>query len=185
MLQRAIPPFSTEPYFRKIGKPQVFIDRFTFSRPGNNFMLTVKNGKNGRFRVSAASISMDRKQVIGVSDFNNQVNLITRAIALKTTNEIKVELFSKPGDFITVNIMGLDRNTPPVADAGADQTVLAHDTVRLDGSRSADPMGFADLFLVICVTPFRQRSLSRKSFIRQSHIPDGRAGRICRAVGRK
>ncbi len=73
-----------------------------------------------------------------MSDFNNQVDLITRAITLKAVNEIKVELRSKPGDFISINIIGVDINTPPVANAGPDQTVLVHDTVRLDGSRSTD-----------------------------------------------
>ena len=125
-------------YIRETGKPQVFTDRFTFSQPDNDFILTVKNGKNGSFRVSAALIWINGKQVIGVSDFNNQVDLITRAITLKAANEIKVELRSKPGDFISINIIGLDINTPPVANAGPDQTVLVHDTVRLDGSRSTD-----------------------------------------------
>jgi len=54
-------------YTRETGKPQIFTDRFTFSRPCSDFMLTVKNGKNGRFRVSAALIWINRKQVVGVS----------------------------------------------------------------------------------------------------------------------
>jgi len=40
--------------------------------------------------------------VVGVSDFNSQVDLITREVSLGTLNEIQVELRSKPGDFITI-----------------------------------------------------------------------------------
>jgi RHS repeat-associated protein len=128
-------------YIRETQKPQVFTDTFTLSQPDGNFMLTVKNGKNGSFRVSAALIWINGKQIIGVADFNNQVDLLTCPVVLKAVNEIKVELRSKPGDFLTVNIIGIDRNTPPAAEAGPDQTVMVGDTVTLDASASTDADG--------------------------------------------
>jgi len=100
-------------YIRETQKPQVFTDAFTFSQAGSNLILTVKNGKNGSFRVSAALIWINGEKVIGVEDFNNQVDLLTRPVILNATNEIKVELRSKPGAFITINIIGIDMNTPP------------------------------------------------------------------------
>lgn len=138
-------------YIRETAKPRLFADTFTSSQPGGNFLLLVENGKNGTNRVSAALIWVNGKQVIGARDFNNHVDLLTRSVVLKATNEIKVELRSKPGSFITISIIGLGMNTPPVANAGPDQTVLVGDTVMLDGSGStdadSDPLTYAWSFV--------------------------------------
>jgi hypothetical protein len=125
-------------YIRETQKPEVFTDTFSSSKPSGNYTLTVKNGKNGSFRVSAALIWINGKAIVGVSDFNNQVALITRPVALKAANEIKVELRGKPGDFIAITIVGIVKNTPPVANAGPNQTVRVSSTVQLDGSGSSD-----------------------------------------------
>jgi len=79
-------------YIRETQKPQVFTDTFTCSQPGNNFILAVKNGKNGSFRGSSALIWINGKQILRVSDFNNQVNSLTRSVVLKANNEIKIEI---------------------------------------------------------------------------------------------
>lgn len=128
-------------YIRETQKPQVFVDTFPCPQPGGNFILFVKNGRNGTNRVSAALIWINGKQIIGVSDFNNQVDSLARPVVLKAVNEIKVELRSKPGDFITINIIGLGLNTPPVAHAGPDQTTAVGNDVTLDGSGSTDADG--------------------------------------------
>jgi hypothetical protein len=85
------------------------------------FTLIVKNGKNGDNRVSAALIWVNEKQVMRVEEFNQQVDELRRTRLLEKENELMVEPRSKPGAFITLNIMGEGRNTPPVANAGPDQ----------------------------------------------------------------
>jgi hypothetical protein len=135
--------FGPKTYVRGTGKPQVFIDTFSVSKSGDNFELVVQNGKNGKNRASAALIWINGQQILGPSDFNQQVDVITKSISLKENNEIKVELRSNPGSFIVVNIFGKAQNTPPVANAGPDQTVPLGTQVSLDGSKSADADGDA------------------------------------------
>ena len=125
-------------YIRQSQKPHVFINTFNASKPAGSFALTVKNGKHGSFRVSAALIWINGEEIIGVSDFNNQVALLTRPVDLKAANEIKVELRGKPGNFIAVDIAGIERNTPPWRMPAPIRTVHTSSTVLLDGSGSSD-----------------------------------------------
>ena len=128
-------------YIRETQKPQVFVDAFVIRNPSGEFILTVKNGKNGAFRVSAALIWVNGFQVLGPSDFNNRVDVLTKEIPVRISNEIMVELRGKPGDFISINIVGININTPPVANAGPDQTARVGTAVTLDGSQSSDADG--------------------------------------------
>ena len=93
-------------YIRETGKPQVYTDTFNAPTTTGSYTLIVHNGKNGQNRVSSARIWLNDKQILGPSDFNQQVDVITRTVTLKKTNTIKVELMSKPGSFIFVNIIG-------------------------------------------------------------------------------
>jgi hypothetical protein len=68
--------------------------------------------------------------------------------AINTPDSLTFELTVSDGSashsdsvVITVNNIGLGINTPPSADAGADQTVAMNSAVSLDGSASDDPDG--------------------------------------------
>ncbi len=128
-------------YIRETQKPKVVTDNFTVADLSGTFALVVKNGKDGNNRVSSAVIQINGKQILGPSDFNEQVDLVTRDFTLELSNEITVELSSKPGSFIVVNIIAEGQNTPPVANAGPDQTVPLGSTVTLDASKSSDADG--------------------------------------------
>ncbi len=128
-------------YIRETQKPKVVTDNFTVADLSGSFALVVKNGKDGNNRVSSAVIKINGKQILGPSDFSQQVDLVTRDFTLRESNEITVELRSKPGSFIVVNIIAEGQNTPPVANAGPDQTVPLGSTVTLDGSKSSDADG--------------------------------------------
>ena len=64
-------------------------------------------------------------------------------------------------------------NTPPVADAGADQTVYVGDTVRLDGGGSSDVDGDALTYIWSLTTPTgSQVGLSDPTLANPTFIPD-------------
>ena len=63
---------------------------------------------------------------------------IEKPVELGETNSLSVELRSKPGTSITLTIQGAYANTPPLADAGPDQTGQVGNTITLDGSGSSD-----------------------------------------------
>jgi hypothetical protein len=77
-------------YIRETAKPYVVTDTFTVADPTAKFTLIVMNGKNGQNRVSSAIIRINGKQVLGPSDFNQQVDVLKKTLTLKSNNEIKV-----------------------------------------------------------------------------------------------
>src|SRR5438067_10279195 len=100
-----------ENFVREAGKPAtVTTQPFTVADPAASFTLVVHNGgSNNQFRrVSSAMISVNGKQVLGPSDFNEQVNVIQKTVTLEATNTMSVELRSAPGSGITVELIATD-----------------------------------------------------------------------------
>jgi len=96
--------FGPKQYTRKAGPPQTFVE--TFARCGGApCRLVVVNGDaSGANRISSASVFLNGKQVLGPSDFNQQVGRIVTPVALEDNDEIRVELRSAPGAFLTVSV---------------------------------------------------------------------------------
>jgi hypothetical protein len=59
-----------------------------------------------------------------VCDFNQQIALIEKTVALRTSNTFTVELRSDPGSGISLQFIGID-NTPPTIIATLDKTANA------------------------------------------------------------
>jgi len=135
--------FGAKDYIRGRGAPVVVTDTFIAARPGTAFTLRIDNGgSHGQFgRVSSAVITLNGVVVVGPSDFNQQVAVIQKRVALHHANIISVELRSAPGSGFTLQIGDGGGNAAPIADAGPDQTVALGAIVTLDGGRSSDADG--------------------------------------------
>jgi hypothetical protein len=133
--------FGPEDFIRGTGKPVAQTRTFSVFNPQCAATLRIDNGGlHGQYaRVSSAVITLNGVQVVGPSDFNQNVAVIEKPVTLASDNELVVELRSKPGSGITLQIPC--KNAPPVADAGPDQTVSVGQLVQLGGSGSTDADG--------------------------------------------
>lgn len=136
------PVFGPKTYTRTTGKPRPVVDTFAVANPAGDFTLIVRNGKeDGTQRVTSAVILLNGQLIVGPQEFNPKVAVIRKAVSLQAQNTLSVEVRGKPGSLITVSIVGGPLNLPPVANAGADQTVKVGDKVTLNGSGSSDTDG--------------------------------------------
>jgi len=90
-------------YIRTTGKPNIYADTFP-GRFGQG-KLIVKNGDaNGDNRISSAIIKINGIQILGTNDFNQNVYALETIINLVEKNTISVELRSKPGSYLAIQI---------------------------------------------------------------------------------
>lgn len=100
-------------YVRETGKPQKVTQTFTVQNINQEFTLNIRNGVDKTGRVSSAVIEINGSQVVGPSDFNKQVEVITKPVFLQQNNEITFEVRSQPGAYIEVSIVGAGGNSAP------------------------------------------------------------------------
>lgn len=103
-------------FVRTTGKPVAVTVSFTVLNPHTAYTLHIDNGgAHGEFtRVSSAVILLNDVQVVGPSDLNQTVTVITKPITLVHTNTVSVELRSQPGSGITLQISGIDNDLPTI-----------------------------------------------------------------------
>lgn len=110
--------FGPQTFVRTTGAPNEFDSTITvpawIAQP---FYLHVVNGdSSGNHRISSATVSINGVTLLSQSDFNQQMASADCAVNLTLpTSQLHVELASKPGSFLTLNILGQNQDhTPPV-----------------------------------------------------------------------
>lgn len=99
-----ITSFGAKQYVRTTGKPNVYNDTF----PGivGQGKLIIKNGDaSGKNHVSSALIAVNGQQILGPNNFNQQVYDLEVLVNLAEGNSISVELRSKPGSYLTIQVV--------------------------------------------------------------------------------
>lgn len=123
------PVFGPEEYVRETGAPRKITKSFSIPNPDGEFTLVVQNGEGKRGRVSSAVVEINGDLVVEPSSFNKQVDVITRAVTLKSQNELTVEVRSAPGTSLTVTILGAGEPPPsPVGGVTAEPDGFPIDT---------------------------------------------------------
>lgn len=100
------PLFGPKTYERIGAAPDQYED--TFDVPAAmNVVVWIQNGDGeGGSRTSSARVEINGQKVAGPSDFNKQVDLVAKVVALpKGTATLDVEMASTPGSVITIIVM--------------------------------------------------------------------------------
>jgi hypothetical protein len=103
----AVPTASTfgpKQYVRTAGPPTTFTETFPRCAGGNCQLVVVNGNPDGSNRISSATVSLNGKQILGPSDFNQNVSRIVKPVALTDTDQLKVVLKSAPGSFLTISV---------------------------------------------------------------------------------
>ena len=100
----APPGFGPKEYVRAAGAPVTVTERIDVCRPERAFRLRVENGAGGQPRVSSATLTVNGREVVREGDFNQQVGLIERAVALEPQNMLAIRLAGQPGGTVAVSL---------------------------------------------------------------------------------
>ncbi len=107
--------FGPRKYARGAGRPEGIVEAFHHCGTGPCQMVVLNGDGDPAHRVSSAEVLLNGTQIVGPSDFNQQVNKIIKPVALADENELVILLRSQPGTFLTIEI----ECTPAILSAGA------------------------------------------------------------------
>ncbi len=109
--------FGPKQYTRTAGPPNQFTDTFTLPAGTTApYTLHVVNGNtNGTNRISSATVTLNGTQILGPSDFGQNVAVIDRTVTLQASNQLEIRLTSAPGSFITVSVLDTSAGSQPTA----------------------------------------------------------------------
>jgi RHS repeat-associated protein len=105
--------FGPKKYLRTIGNPNIYHDTFSGSRSGGK--IVIKNGEDdGKHRVTSALVHLNGEQVLGPNDFKQHIYFLEIPVSVQEDNSIRLELKSKPGAYLTFEILQQVQDPPSV-----------------------------------------------------------------------
>src|SRR6266581_297211 len=105
--------FGPVQYSRDTGKPTPVMKTFNVLDPSATFTVRIDSAG-----VSSAIVTLNGVDVFKESDFNQTVKVLTKAVTLLATNQLTVELRGKPGETLTLQIIGNGGITPGAPSIG-------------------------------------------------------------------
>ncbi len=119
--------FGPKVYLRTTGAPNIYTDIYTdaFDATAGKASLIIENGDAaGGNRVTSAVIYLNGKQIFGLSAFKQTVYKMERDVDLNNgTNILQVELRSKPGSYLTIQVSG-EVIAPPTVTISANPLLI-------------------------------------------------------------
>jgi 3D (Asp-Asp-Asp) domain-containing protein len=104
--------FGPVTYVRDNGSPTPVTASFAVVSPATTYTMQIENAG-----VSSAVVTLNGVEVASPSDFNQNVTLITKQVALQPNNQLSVELRGQPGGHFTLLIVGDDDAPPTIVSA--------------------------------------------------------------------
>ena len=121
--------FGPKQYLRTTGSPNVYSDTFS-AIPGQGVLIVRNGDADGGHRVTSAEVLVNGEQIFGPSDFKKHVYHMEAAVNLAENNSITVEVRSKPGSYLTIEL--IEDIDPPTATISADPgTILVGESPTL------------------------------------------------------
>jgi hypothetical protein len=96
--------FGPKQYVRIAGAPQTFTDNFPQCGGGACRLVVINGNADGSARVSSAAVWLNGVRLVGPRDLNQRVDRIVIPVTLEDTDEIRVDLSSAPGSFLTISV---------------------------------------------------------------------------------
>ena len=93
-----------EQYTRVAGLPETFVATFEHCGTSACQLVVVNGHADGTNRVSSANVYLNGTQILGPSDFNQQVAETVTPVVIADDNELTITLASEPGSFLTVHV---------------------------------------------------------------------------------
>lgn len=109
--------FGSKTYTRTAGPPNQFSDTFPLPVGATPpYTLHVVNGNaNGTNRMSSATVKLNGTEMLGPSDFGQNVAVLDRIVTLQASNTLEIRLTSAPGSFIVVTVLATGAGAQPTA----------------------------------------------------------------------
>ena len=114
--------FGPKNYVRGTGSPITVTDTFSVLNPNTQYTLKAFNGglQNTQTElVSSSIVTINGVQVLGPSNFNQNVTEVDVPVTLQNSNTISVQVRGQPGGTLAIQIVGID-NDPPTIKATID-----------------------------------------------------------------
>lgn len=109
--------FGPQDYTRGTGDPVTVTTTFSVLNPNTQYTLKAFNGglqDNQTELVSSGFVTVNGVQVIGPSNFNQNVTEVDVPVTLQASNTISVQVRGKPGGVLTIEIIGVDNDAPVI-----------------------------------------------------------------------
>jgi PKD repeat protein len=112
--------FGPQTFTRDTGPPTSVLAKFSVVDPTTTYTMLIDSSG-----VSSALITLNGVSVVSQSDFNSNVSQILRPISLLPSNEVSVTLNGKPGERLTIQVIGVDNVAPTITGVVAPAPNLA------------------------------------------------------------